>query len=509
MEFLPYLKILWERKWILIATFVVTMAVTFIGIKLMPSTYQAKATVRVLTAISGDAVWLVRDTVYTDRLMNTYASLATSHPVLDRLMTDLQLEELPSIKVNFLVNTELLEIVVEDTDPVLASNVANAMTQLIQAKAWDIDGVQSQQLLTDVLTQIETELASLRVERQQVFDAGGDTTSIDREISLNENAYDSLAGQYGAVLLRDLMEGTTISIVDDARVPTVPSGPNTKLFLTLGAFVAIAGGIGLTLLFHMLDRRLSSNQKIAQVVHSPILGKIPTVAHPQPNAYDENSFESEAFRRLRVNFLTHNHGNPDTASSLIPLHTLLFTSAEPKEGKSTITASLGFSLAQAGISTLIIDTDLRKPTLQKIFGLPNDVGLSEVLQGKVNLLDAIQQISQPGLGILTSGSLPPAPTELLSQKLTAELLRELGEQFDMVLIDSPAFLAVTDASVLIPRVDGVVLVVRRTEAHQDEVEETCRQLEKLNANLLGVVINNAKVEDEYHYYLHYLDEVKQ
>jgi succinoglycan biosynthesis transport protein ExoP len=512
MEFLPYLKILWERKWVLIAAIVVTMAVTFIGVKLLPSTYQAKATVRVLTAISGDAVWLVRDTLYADRLMNTYATLATSHPVLDTLMTNLQLEELPSIEVNFVVNTELLEIVVEDTDPALAANVANGLAQLIQTQSWQVDTVQSQQMLNDVLNQIETNLATLRTERQELLDAGGGTTqieSLEREISLNQNAYDSLAGQYGAVLLRDLMESTTVTIVDDARVPTVPSGPNTKLFLTLGAFVSIAGGIGLALLFHMIDRRLSSDQKIAQVVHYPILGKIPNVARPQPTAYDEKSFESEAFRRLRVNFLTLNHNNHEAAPTTTELHTLLITSAEPKEGKSTITASLAFSLAQAGITTLIIDTDLRKPTLHKIFDLPNDIGLSDVLEGRVSLFDAVQHVSQPGVGILTSGSLPSAPTELLSQKLTADLLHELGEQYDMVLLDSPAFLAVTDASVMIPRVDGVLLVVRRTQAHQDEVEETCRQLEKLNANLLGVIINNAKLQDEYHYYLHYLDEVKQ
>ncbi len=512
MEFLPYLKIFWERKWIFLVTFLVTMAVTVIGVKMLPATYQAKATVRVLTAIGGDAVWLVRDPVYADRLMNTYASLATSRPVLDRMMAELQLDELPSLKVSFLVNTELLQIVVEDSDPVRAANVANILARLIQEQAWlTNDNVPSQQILTQVLAQIDSELANLRAERQRLIDTNADADAIDsinRQITLTEGSYDSLASQYGALRLRDMLEATTTSIVDDARVPTVPSGPNTRLFLTLGAFVGIVGGLGLSLLFHLMDHRLSSNQKIEQVTGYPLLGKIPYSGNPKPTFFNGKSFESEAFRRLRVNLFAPNTDPQNPSSLVTKVRTLLITSAEPKEGKSTIMASLALSLAQAGINTLIIDTDLRKPTLHKIFELPNNIGLSEVLQGKVSLFDAIQQDTAFGVSVMTSGNLPPAPSELLTKRLTPDLLGLLRKQFDLVLLDTPAFLAVSDASVLIPRVDGVLLVVRRGQAHQPAVEETCRHLEKLHAKVLGVIINNAKIEGEHHYYLHYADEVK-
>jgi capsular exopolysaccharide synthesis family protein len=206
---------------------------------------------------------------------------------------------------------------------------------------------------------------------------------------------------------------------------------------------------------------------------------------------DPSSAAAEAYRTLRTNLLF---------SSLDkPLHTLLATSSAPNEGKSTTLANLAVTMAQAEQSVLLVDCDLRRPGLHTLFGLPNDDGLTSAILAQADGPLPIQATSVPGLRLLTSGPLPPRPADLLGSRRMGALIERLRGEADIVLFDTPPVVAVTDAAVLAPRVDGVLLVLHAGHTRRDRARESRQILEKVKANIVGVVLNGAKQEHGYSY----------
>jgi non-specific protein-tyrosine kinase len=207
---------------------------------------------------------------------------------------------------------------------------------------------------------------------------------------------------------------------------------------------------------------------------------------------DPRSPVSEAYRTLRTNLMF---------SSLDkPLHTLLVTSTAPDEGKSTTIANLAVIMAQAEQRVILVDCDLRRPGLHTVFGLSNERGLTSVIleQGEAPL--PLQETSVPGLHLLSSGPLPPRPADLLGSRRMEALIERLRAEADIVLFDTPPVTAVTDAAVLATRMDGVLLVLQSGKTRRDRAREARRLLEKVKANIVGVVLNNARQEASYDYY---------
>jgi protein-tyrosine kinase len=214
------------------------------------------------------------------------------------------------------------------------------------------------------------------------------------------------------------------------------------------------------------------------------------VAHSDPL-----STASEAFRVLRTNLQFMGLDEPLTS--------ILVTSASPGEGKSTNAANLAVAFAQAGVNVCLVDADLRRPTVAKLFGVENWAGLTTVIVGQGELDDALQPCQVPGLTLLTSGPIPPNPAELLGSERMTALLKRLEERFDMVIVDTPPVLAVTDAAVLAPKVGGVVLVVRSGQVPRQQVVRAKEALEAVRARLLGVVLGAVKQEGPEGYYYYY------
>lgn len=208
-----------------------------------------------------------------------------------------------------------------------------------------------------------------------------------------------------------------------------------------------------------------------------------------------NSQTAEAYRALRTNIKFACVDN-------VVKH-ILFTSAAPQEGKSTIVANLAVSMSQAGKSVLIIDADLRNPLQHKIFNLLNFTGLTNTLAEDVSALTYIMKTAQEGLDILTSGPIPPNPSELLESQRMKQILLEINQAYEFVLIDSPPIIAVTDASVLAQSVDGVILVLAAMEVEREYALQAKEQLEKVGAKILGIVFNKAKVPSKMHNYYYY------
>ncbi len=206
---------------------------------------------------------------------------------------------------------------------------------------------------------------------------------------------------------------------------------------------------------------------------------------------DPASAAAEAYRTLRTNI--------QFSSLDRPIKTLLVTSTAPDENRSITLANLAVTMAQAEQRVLMVDCDLRRPSLHTIFGLPNEPGLTSAIleQGAGEL--PIQATDVPGLSLLSSGPLPPRPADLLGSRRMSTLIERLHASADIVLIDTPPVVAVTDAAVLAPKTDGVLLVLQAGHTRRDRAREARQILEKVKAHIIGVVLNNARLEGGYSY----------
>jgi non-specific protein-tyrosine kinase len=492
MDIRQYVAVLWRRKWVIVLTVAVTVAVATVGTVIAAPKYVATTTVRVLTAAGGSLDWVQYDTWYADRLMNTYAELVTSDPVLEELVERLSLDEPPEIEVEIVPNTELIQISVGDRDPAMAAQAADTLAEIIILRSKELhtgQGRSAQDILVDQLAQIEDELSLARKDYESVVaESPEDSQGIaaaSRSVDLKQQTYAALLEQYEQVRLREAIWADKVSVVDPADVPAAASSPRPELNIALGFVVGLAGGVGLAFLFENLDTTLYATRQIEEVAELSVLGKVPDVRRQRRIAlFDGNSPQLEALRRLRTKIFSIDHD--------ASLRTLLVTSAGSGEGKSTIVANLAFAIAQSGRRVVVVDGDLRRPALHEMFGLSNELGLSNVLKQEVSLEEAVQSSRMPGVQVLTSGPLPHNPAEWLNSPQMAALIKRLGHQCDMVLVDAPALLAVTDAAVLAPTVDGVLLVVERAQTRREAVRAARQQLVDVKARWVGLVVNRAE-----------------
>lgn len=208
------------------------------------------------------------------------------------------------------------------------------------------------------------------------------------------------------------------------------------------------------------------------------------------------SIEAESYRKLRTN-IQYSSIDKDIKSIVV-------TSAGPKEGKSTVSANLALSFAQNGKNVIIIDCDLRKPSIHRKFNISNLCGLSDVMIGKETLDKAIQKYKS-NVHILTSGKIPPNPAEMISSTAMSNLLKELKEEYDIVIIDSPPLDVVTDGQILSTKVDGTIIVLKSEESKIESVKEAKNLLSKVGANIIGLVMNEVKNYKKNHYYYYGTD----
>jgi capsular exopolysaccharide synthesis family protein len=423
MELKAYLSILWRRRWVVLLVAVLMLGLAAAYVARSEPDYTASATLRVAKSSAG-----FEDVRYTERLMQTYASIITSRPVLGELQNTLNTSIDFDIEVDFPTNTELMEIAVSSPDPELSANAANTLAEILIAQS-----------------------RTTRGERDYV-----------------------------------------VTIIGPAVPPRAPDGPSQALLLALGLVVGLIGGSGLALLIENLDTSLHTPERVTAASGLKMLGKIPRIGKQKTTFLNGNSPEGEAFRHLRTNIFAY--------SRHADLKSLLITSAETSEGKTTIVANLAYAIAQSGRKVVVIDSDLRLPTLHKAFDLDNNVGLSSLLMQEATLDTALRPVAESGVAVITSGPKPANPAELLESSHMAALLDQLNQRYDMVLLDAPAFLAVTDAAVLATLVDGVLLVVQLAQTRQEAVAEVSQRLATLNARGVGFVVSQAEVDTRSTYY---------
>ena len=305
-----------------------------------------------------------------------------------------------------------------------------------------------------------------------------------------------------------------VSIATPSRLPKEPVGPPRLRNIIIAFLLSLAGGIGLAFLLDFLDDTVKSVEDVDRYIHLPALALIPSgrdrrlpsigsgAPGPPSNTTalamitDARSPITESYRHLRTSLLLSSAGKPPK--------TILITSSQPAEGKTTTGINTAFMLAQTGAEVLMLDCDLRRPRLHAQFGIPNAKGLTTWLSGEKNLDGLIQTCDKaPNLKILTSGPVPPNPAELLGSEEMRKLLNILSEQYAHIIIDSPPAISFTDASILSTMVDGVILVVHGGRSSRAVVRRAKQQLLDVGAHIFGVVLNNVKVESHDYYYSRY------
>lgn len=288
-----------------------------------------------------------------------------------------------------------------------------------------------------------------------------------------------------------------LSIITPAEAPLSPSAPNPKLNLTLGLLLGLAIGVGAAVLRSTLDTRIRGEADVRRVTDVPMLGWLSfdadAVKKPLLTQAEAQNPRAESFRQLRTNLQFANISGKAKS--------VLVTSSVPGEGKSTTAANMAIALAQAGQSVCLVDADLRRPMINDYLGLDRNAGLTTALVGSADVNDLIQPWGEDSLYVLTSGQIPPNPSELLGSEEMANLLLRLEAAFDVVIVDAPPLLPVTDAAVLSQHVGGAVIIVGAQKTTIHDLEKSLASLTMVGARVLGLVLNRlpAKGPDAYSY----------
>ena len=421
-----------------------------------------------------------------NRAVQNEIRILTSQPVRDAVRA--QLGSAPKVSATPDGQTDLIRVTARDTDPARAAALANAYSTAY------ID-FRRKQAVDDVLAASQ-QVQSKMSELQKQIDAapsGSQKDSLVQAQSLFKQKLDQLQVD-GA-----LKQGGA-QLVTPAVASTDPVYPRPARAGVMALFVGLVLGTGVAFLRDFLDDSVKTKDDFERVAPGvPVLGLIPVVSawRGKETPYlvsldDPNSPAAEAYRTLRtsIQFIGLDQ----------PMRTLQVTSANPQEGKTTTLANLAVALARSGSTVAIVCCDLRRPRIHEFFGLDNEVGFTSVLLGKVGLAGAMQEVpDQARLSLLASGPLPPNPSELLSSKRTVEVLGSLQAEYDIVLIDAPPVLPVTDALVLSGRVDATLLVAVAGATTRKEAARAVELLQQVDAPLVGAVLNGVDTEGSYGY----------
>lgn len=446
MELRDYVRIA-RKNWIIILVLLLAGLAGGAGYAFMQqpkyvASTQLYVSVRTEGAATGD---LVQGTTFARQMVTSYVDVVSTalvlQPVIDELGLDTSVPALASrVSATTPLNTVLIDVSVTDNDPKQAADIANAIATSFSAA------------VQDTLEQPTGENATSPVQ---------------------------------------------INVTEPASAPTAPSSPNVRMLILLGGLLGLALGVAVAMLRTVLDNRIHTLHDLEGLTDRPLLGGIafdpeaqkrPLIVHADPR-----SPRSESFRSLRTNlqFLDVEQG----------ARIFVISSSGPGEGKSTTTANLAIALAETGARVALIDGDLRMPRVADYMGVEGNVGLTDVLIGRVDVADALQKWGGNDLYVLASGPVPPNPSELLGSAAMDQVLQPLGEYFDYVLIDAPPLLLVTDAAVMGKKTRGVILVAASNKTRKQELAGAIRTLETAGVTLAGTVVTMlpTKGPDSYGY----------
>lgn len=431
MELRDYIRIL-RKSWVLILLCaLIGVSAAAVYSLLQTPAYSASSKVFVSTSSGESVTDLAQGNAFTVQRVKTYSDLASTPIVLLPVIANLDLDRTASslaqdISVSAALDTTIIEITVTNGDPVVAADIANAMSDSL-------------------------------------------ATAVDR--------IESPSGE-------ETPSPVKLTPVQQAEVPANPVTPNVILNVVIGALIGLGVGLSAAVLRAVLDTRIRNEHDVAQVSGAPIIGGIAfdpkAPQRPLIVQADPRSPRAESFRTLRTNlsFLdVGSHGR-----------TFVVTSSIQSEGKSTTAANLAISLADSGARVLLVDADLRRPKIAEYMNIEGAVGLTDALIGRAELVDVVQPWGRGKLFVLPAGKIPPNPSELLGSKAMAELIELFNREFDAVIFDAPPLLPVSDAAILAKGVGGALVVVAAGRTHKNQLKGAVTALENVGAPVSGLIL---------------------
>jgi capsular exopolysaccharide synthesis family protein len=348
-------------------------------------------------------------------------------------------------------------------------------------------------------------LDDLKTESQRLSELSIAYGVLKRDVEINKQMYEILLTRLKETGITGGIQSTSVKVIDRAEVPNAPVAPRKMLNLILSIVFGLFGGIGLAFFMEYLDNTIKTPDDIKRYIGIPYLGPIPNYSSDMTSkaliTVDQTkSIASEAYRGVRTAIQF-------SSTQEEQRRTLLVTSPGPAEGKSITASNLAVTMAQAGTKTLLVDTDFRKPFVNKFFGLTSEPGCSNILVGTAEVDDVIRKTDVVNLDVITCGHIPPNPAELLGSENMKKLIAELKTRYDRVIFDSPPISLVTDPVILSTAVDEVLLVLLAAKTSRTIAQRSVEQLGDVRSNLIGAIINKVKSgPGSYYYYYYYYQQ---
>ncbi|MBI5640005.1 MAG: polysaccharide biosynthesis tyrosine autokinase [Nitrospirae bacterium] len=322
---------------------------------------------------------------------------------------------------------------------------------------------------------------------------------LNREVETNRQLYDALIKKVKEQSITDNVQTVNVLVVEKAETPASPVKPRKAMNLLMGIIFGLFGGIGIALFVEYLDQTIKSPEDAEAKLGVPVLGMIPFIRAPEKPIEgmvinEPTSPFAENYKAIRTALLL--------SSAEKPPKRILITSTGPEEGKTVTAINLAIAIAQSEYSVLLIDGDLRRPRVHKVFGIANTKGLSTYLAGASDI-NIMQQGPLPNLSIIPAGPIPPNPSELLSSNRMVEMIDSLSGKFDIIICDSPPLLSVADSLVLHNILDGTIIIARAGETTYDAMKKGLRSLMNLKGHIFGMVINGLDIKKGGYYYYRY------
>lgn len=519
-----YTRLVNAWKWHIIFSLLICGGLVYYLSSTATPIYRATSTWRV-DAARGPSIQM-SDLMLGERTAQTYARMMTYKPVLAKVASQLKQDAadfssaVTKVAVSPIRDTQLLNVVIEGVDPELIYSTANTLPEIfrkqlaVEQSSRFAESKSSLQMQMNSISQ-ETERLQRAMEELEKPDTAAEELEVARlqnSLSLYQSQFANLLSRFEEIRLEESLTLDTIIMVNPAELPSRPVRPRILINTLLAALAGAAAALGFGFLYEYLDNRIKSPREVKQLTRTACLGAVADISSGRHSWNHHDGLIAlhsprhpitEAYRGIRTNL---QFANVDRK-----FHSLLITSALPGEGKTTTAANLAMVLAQTGLSVAVVDADLRKPTLHKIFRIAQRPGLVDGLMQEDDRIPYTPASNNANLLITPSGQRPPNPAELLGSQRMKQLFTALHNQVDVMIVDAPPLMAVADAQILAALVDGIVLVVSRGTPRQ-ALARSMESLRQVDANLLGFVMNRMNRgdgEDYYYYYNYYYDEPQE
>jgi capsular exopolysaccharide synthesis family protein len=513
--------------WILVVVPALSGVTAFALSKLATPIYEAsvKLWVSQATAAGGQQY---TDILAAERLAKTYGALITTRPVLQQTIDDLQLKMTPDelvthIDVSMVRDTQLLKVTLRHTNATSAATIVNKLADVFQAQNQDAEK-QSFNLATQKMNAQEVQLESqiqdtegrLATLKAATAPTDAQRSEIERlttALSQYQVAYSSVLKGIEDIRLSEANKTNNVTVAEKAVVSTVPVSPRVSINMLMGLAFGTVVAIALTFVMSRLDDSFKSAEDIQSALGLSTVGVVERIGSKRKRSKRNNlgrivgeetllqplvfqphvsSHVAEAYRLLRTNL--------DFAGLDKPIRKLMVTSTLPREGKSTTAANLAVVTAESGKRVLLIDLDLRRPTLHKLFHIPNNRGLTSILLGASTIEETIRDSGVQNLYILTSGPMPPSPADTINSSAMTALLESLTGKFDVLIVDSPPVVIASDAIILSSRMDGVLLVIGAYSTSKRVCRGALEALQRGTSPIVGAVLNMQQQSKRQAYY---------